>query len=136
MKASSPVPRTVDEYIAACPPRVRPILRKIRAAIRKAAPDAEETIKYGMPTYVQGGNLIHFAAFKNHIGLYPAPRAIDRFEARLATYERSKGALRLPLDDPPLGLIAAIVKFRVAETARKNATKKRLRARPRSGSNT
>ena len=126
MKASLPVPTTIDEYIAACPPEVRPILRKIRAAIRNAAPAAEEAIKYRMPTFVQGGNLIHFAAFKNHIGLYPAPRAIDRFERRLAKYERSKGAVRLPLDEPPpLGLIADIVKLRVAETARKKAVKKR-----------
>src|SRR4051812_24654896 len=101
----------MDEYIAAFPQDIRAILEKIRSAIRKAAPNAEEAIKYQMPTFVLDGNLVHFAAYKNHIGFYPTSRAIAKFQKELSAYEHSKGTIRFRLDKPiPLGLIARIVK--------------------------
>ena len=106
--------KDIDEYIAGFPAPVRKMLSTIRATIRKAAPQAVETISYQMPTFKLNGNLIHFAAYKNHIGLYPAPRAIEKFKKQLARYEGSKGAIQLPLDEPiPVDLISDIVKFRV-----------------------
>jgi uncharacterized protein YdhG (YjbR/CyaY superfamily) len=114
-------PKDIDDYIAGFPPDVQKILRKIRATIRKAAPKAEEAIKYQIPTFVQNGNLIHFAAYKNHIGLYPAPRGVAEFKDELAAYEGGKGTLRFPLDEPiPYDLISRIVKFRVMKD-RQNA---------------
>ncbi|MES2689714.1 MAG: DUF1801 domain-containing protein, partial [Bacteroidota bacterium] len=91
-------------------------LEQIRAAIQKAAPSATEAIKYGMPTFVLKGNLIHFAAYKNHIGIYPAPVAIEAFAKDFAPYKTSKGAVQLPIDKPmPLGLIAKVTRFRVKQ---------------------
>ena len=108
------VAKDIDEYIARFPDNVQKMLRKIRTTIRKAAPQAKEAISYQMPTFKLNGNLIHFAAYKNHIGLYPTPRAIEHFKKQLARYEGSKGAIRLPLDEPvPVDLISDIVKFRV-----------------------
>jgi len=107
-------PKTIDEYIASFPIDVQKILEEIRMTIRKAAPDAEEAIKYQIPTFILKGNLIHFAAYKKHIGLYPAPRGIEQFKTALFAYEAGKGTLRFPLDKPvPFGLISRIVKFRV-----------------------
>jgi uncharacterized protein YdhG (YjbR/CyaY superfamily) len=95
---------------------VREILRQIRATIAKAAPDAEEAIKYQVPTFVLNGNLVHFAAFKNHIGFYPTPSAIEAFDGELARYQRAKGSVQFPLHEPmPLELIGRIVEFRVEE---------------------
>ena len=89
--------------------------------IRKAAPAAEEAIGYRMPTFKLNGNLIHFAAYKNHIGLYPAPRAIEEFKEQLTRYEGGKGTIRLQLDEPiPYDLISRIVKFRVKENLQKS----------------
>lgn len=106
-------PKDIDEYIAGFPADVQKILRKIRATIHKAAPDAEEAIKYQIPTFVLNGNLIHFAAYKTHIGLYPAPRGVDEFKDEVAAYEGGKGTLRFPLDEPiPYALISRIVKYR------------------------
>lgn len=106
----------IDEYIAQFPPDVRRKLQQVRAAIRKAAPRAEEAIKYGIPTFVLNGNLVHFAAFKNHIGFYPAPSGIEKFRSELSRYESAKGSVQFPLAQPmPLPLIARIVKFRVKE---------------------
>ena len=114
MKAKQQQPATIDEYIADFPENVQPHLEKVRAAIRKAAPDAEEAIKYGMPTFVQQGNLIHFAAWNTHVGLYPGSKPIVNFKDELADYKTSKGAIQLPLDKPiPVGLITKIVKFNV-----------------------
>lgn len=126
MKASKKAPRDIDAYIAGFPDDVQEILEKIRATIRKAAPDAEEAITYQIPTFVLNGNLVHFAAFTKHIGFYPVPRGVEEFKKALSVYEGGKGTLRLPLDQPiPVALISKIVKFRVkknlerAEAARK-----------------
>jgi uncharacterized protein YdhG (YjbR/CyaY superfamily) len=115
---------TIDEYIADCPENVQPHLEKVRAAIRKAAPDALEAIKYGMPTFVQDGNLIHFAGWTNHVGLYPGSKPIEMFKDELAKYEISKGTVRFPLDKPiPLGLIGKITKYCVKRNAERAAAK-------------
>lgn len=114
MKTNSTIPKDIDEYIAGFPKDVQELLEKIRTTIRKAAPDAEEAIKYRMPTFTLKGNLVHFAAFKNHIGFYPAPRGIEAFKEELSAYEGAKGSARFPLDKPiPFDLIGKIVKFRV-----------------------
>lgn len=114
MKASSPAPRDIDEYIAGFPKDVQEILEKIRATIRKAAPDAQEAIKYQIPTFTLNGNLVHFAAFKKHIGLYPAPRALEEFKDELSGYKGAKGSVQFPLDQPiPFDLIGRIVEYRV-----------------------
>jgi uncharacterized protein YdhG (YjbR/CyaY superfamily) len=106
----------MDEYIGTFPRDVQKILNQIRMTIRKAAPEAEETIKYQIPTFTLNGNLIHFAAFKKHIGLYPAPRGSETFRDELSTYESGKGTVRFPLDKPiPFGLIGRMVKFRVKD---------------------
>ena len=112
MKAAS----TIDDYINEFPPDVQKLLRTLRDTIHKAAPKAVEAMKYGLPTFVWNGNLVHFGGFKSHIGFYPAPSGIRAFEKQLARYEKSKGAIRFPMDEPlPLSLIARIVKFRVKE---------------------
>src|SRR5262249_42052646 len=113
MKTGQTAPKNIDEYIAGFPPEVQEKLEKIRATIRKAAPKAEEAISYMMPTFKLHGNLVHFAAFKNHIGFYPAPRGIEAFREELSAYEGSKGTVRFSLDKPiPYALISKIVKFR------------------------
>jgi uncharacterized protein YdhG (YjbR/CyaY superfamily) len=104
----------IDEYIAAFPADIQKLLESIRGTIRKAAPKAEETIKYGMPTFILNGNLIHFAAYKNHIGIYPVPRGDDSFKKLLVRYEGDKSTMRIPLHEPlPLTLIGKIVKYNV-----------------------
>jgi len=116
MRTNQTAPRNIDEYIAGFPPDVQEILEKIRTTIRKAAPDAEETIKYQMPTFTLKGNLVYFAAFTKHIGFYPVPTGIEKFKKELAAYEQGKGSVQFPLDRPiPYGLISKIVKFRVKE---------------------
>ena len=110
MKAK--VAKNIDEYIADFPDNVQASMEKVRAAIKKAAPRAEEAIKYQIPTFVLNGNLIHFAGYKNHIGLYPGSRAIEEFEDELSGYKLSKGTVQFPLDKPmPVGLISKITKF-------------------------
>lgn len=117
---------TIDEYIAAFPPKERRLMRELRAAIRSAAPAAEEKISYHMPTFLLEGKLIYFAAFKNHIGVYAAGSAIRAFKKELSPYAGEKGTLRFPLDKPlPLPLIRKIVKFRVAENLKKAAARGR-----------
>lgn len=108
---------TIDEYIARFSPAVRKKLNDIRGAVKKTAPGAEEAMRYGIPTFRLGGrNLVHFAAFKNHIGFYPTSSGIRAFKKELAGYKCSKGAAQFPINDPlPLSVIRAIVKFRVAE---------------------
>ena len=116
--------KNIDEYIASFPPEVQAILEKIRLTIRKAAPGAEETIKYQMPTFTLHGNLVYFAAFKKHIGFYPIPTGIEKFKKELAPYKQGKGSVQFPLDQPiPYGLISKIVKFRVQENMAKTASK-------------
>jgi uncharacterized protein YdhG (YjbR/CyaY superfamily) len=121
-------PKDVDVYIADFPNNVREILEEIRRTIRKAAPAAEETIKYGMPTYVLEGNLVHFAAFKNHIGLFPPVKADAALKKKLAVYVGPKGNLKFPLDQPiPYALIGKIVKLRIKENRRRAEARKKKR---------
>jgi uncharacterized protein YdhG (YjbR/CyaY superfamily) len=104
--------KNIDEYIADFPDDVRAAMEKVRTTIKKAAPGAEETIKYAIPTFTLNGNLIHFAGYKNHIGLYPGSSAIEEFQEELSKYQTSKGTVQLPLDKPmPVGLINKITKF-------------------------
>lgn len=108
--------RSIDEYIATFPKDIQDKLEALRATIRAAAPEAEEKISYQMPTFFLKGNLVHFAAFKNHIGFYPAPRGIEEFKGELSMYKGAKGSVQFPLDQPlPLDLVSRIVRFRVAQ---------------------
>ncbi len=119
-------PATIDEYIKAFPRDIRARLEALRAAIHEAAPEAQEKISYAMPTFFLKGNLVHFAAFKSHIGLYPAPSGIVEFAKELAPYKSAKGSVRLPLDEePPLELVKKIVRFRAKENLAKAAGKKK-----------
>ena len=116
MRTEHPAPKNIDEYIAGFPQDVQEILEKIRMTIRKAAPDAEERISYQMPTFALKGNLVHFAAFKKHIGFYPGPTGIAKFKDELSAYSGSKGTVRFSFGDPiPFDLISRIVEFRVRE---------------------
>lgn len=125
-------PTSIEEYIASSPPEVRPILEQIRATVRKAAPQAEERISYRMPAFFQNGVLIYFAAFKNHIGLYPPVPGDDALMEETARYRGEKGNLRLPLDEPiPLDLIRRIVEFRLEERATAASSKKASPRKPR-----
>lgn len=124
MKTNPAAPQTIDQYIADFPEDIQKILQKIRATIRKAAPGAAEAIKYQMPTFVLDGNLVHFAAFKHHIGFYPVPTGIEKFKKELSIYRTAKGSAQFPLDQPiPYGLITKIVKFRVKENLARAAAK-------------
>ena len=107
---------TIDEYIATCPEHVQKILQELRAVIKAAAPEAVEKISYQMPTFALHGNLVHFAAHKNHIGFYPTPSGIEAFKEELAVYKGAKGSVQFPINQPlPWDLIGRIVRFRVAE---------------------
>ena len=107
-----------DEYIASFPADVQEKLRKIRATIHTTVPDAEEAIRYGIPTFrLQGTNLVHFAAFKDHLSFFPTASGVERFRRELAAFDLSKGTVRIPLDAPvPYDLIARIAQFRANET--------------------
>ncbi|MNE92324.1 hypothetical protein D3C80_1900350 [compost metagenome] len=110
----------MDEYIEQAAPEVRELLQEIRNVIHEAAPEATEKISYQMPTFDLYGNLVHFAAFKKHIGFYPAPRGIEAFKEELSVYKGAKGSVQFPLDQPmPYDLISRIVKFRAAENIEK-----------------
>jgi uncharacterized protein YdhG (YjbR/CyaY superfamily) len=110
--------KNIDEYICDYPDNVQEILQKIRNLISKEIPGGEEAIKYGIPTFrLNGKNMVHFGGYKNHIGFYPAPRAIEKFKDELAKYEGGKGTVQFPLDKPiPYDLIKRIVQFRVTES--------------------
>jgi uncharacterized protein YdhG (YjbR/CyaY superfamily) len=111
---------SIDEYIAGFPTHVQVILEKIRETIRQAAPAAQESINYAIPTFTLHGNLVHFAAFDRHIGFYPTPTGIEHFKNELSTYQMAKGSVQFPLDGPiPYDLISEIVKFRVQENLHK-----------------
>ena len=126
MKTEQSSPTTIDDYIAGFPPDVQEILEKLRATIRKAAPEAEEAIKYRLPTFVLNGNLVHFGAFKKHIGFYATPTGNEKFRKELSAYEGAKGSVQFPLGKPiPYGLISKMVKFRVKENLERTGTKRK-----------
>lgn len=127
MDSRRPAPRNIDEYLAGYPEDIREILQKIRAVIHAAAPQAQETISYQIPTFTLKGNLVHFAAFKNHISFFPASSGVEKFKSELAGYKTSKGTIQFPLGQPiPYDLIRRIVLFRVEENlARAEAKKKK-----------
>lgn len=117
---------TIDEYIAGFPVGVQKILQEVREVIKQAAPEAEETISYGIPTFKLQGNLVHFGGYKSHIGFYPAPRGLEKFKEELSAYEGSKGTVKFPLDKPiPYDLIRKIVAFRVQDNLASAKAKKK-----------
>lgn len=114
----------ISTYIAEFPKEIQVILQQIRQTIQQAAPEAKEAIKYGMPTFVLNGNLVHFAAYKNHIGFYPAPSGIDAFIAELEVFRTGKGTIQFQIDKSiPFDLIAKVVKFRIQENLNKKKRK-------------
>ena len=124
--------RTIDEYIAAFPEDTQALLQAVRATIHAAAPDAVERISYNMPAFAQEGNLVYFAALKNHIGLYPTSSGIAAFQQEISAYESSKGAVKFPEDQPmPLDLITKIVQYRVTENLNRAAAKSQKKAQRR-----
>ena len=112
---------TIDDYILSFPKATQIILKKIRKAIKEEAPEATEAISYGMPTFKLNGNLVHFAAYKHHIGFYPTPSGVEAFKKDLEKFKTSKGAIQFPIDKPmPLDLFKKIVKYRVKEMLKKS----------------
>lgn len=127
---------TIDEYIATFPASTALLLEKMRIIIGKAAPKAKESINYGIPTYKQEGNLVHFGGFKNHIGFYPAPSGIEDFKKELSIYLGAKGSVRFPLDKPlPASLITKIVRFRVKQNEEKASLMKGIKITSKSSGN-
>ncbi|MBE9466302.1 DUF1801 domain-containing protein [Dyadobacter subterraneus] len=123
----------VDSYIAAFPKEIQKLLEEMRQTIRKVAPDAEEKIGYGIPTFTLNGNLVHYAAFKNHIGFYPAPRGLEAFKKELSGYKGAKGSVQFPFDKPlPLDLVAKITKYRIEQNLAKadSKSKKKTPVKP------
>ena len=120
----------IDEYIESFAGNIQKLLKQMRATIHKAAPEADETMSYGIPTFKLNGNLVHFAAFKNHIGFYPAPSGIEAFKKEVAPYEAGKGSLQFPLEKPlPLQLVTKIVKYRIQENMQKSRSKRKAMAK-------
>ena len=118
--------QTIEQYIAGFSPDIQSLLEELRSVIREEAPEAEETISYQLPTFKLHGNLIHFGAFKNHIGLYPTPSGMEQFREALSAYENAKGSVKFPLNQPlPWDLIREIVRFRVNENLEKARSKAR-----------
>jgi uncharacterized protein YdhG (YjbR/CyaY superfamily) len=132
MTGKQPLPKDIDAYITGFPQDIQEILEKIRAIIHKAAPEAEEAIKYAIPTFtLDGNNLVHFAAFQHHIGFYPTPSGTEKFKEALSAYAGAKGSVRFPFAQPiPYELVNQITKFRVAEVQQKlkNKSKKKKAA--------
>jgi uncharacterized protein YdhG (YjbR/CyaY superfamily) len=117
---------SIDEYLVLFPEEIQKKLAAIRATIKAAAPDATEKISYQMPTFYLKGNLVHFAAFKNHIGFYPTSSGTEAFKDELSNYDGSKGTVRFPLDKPiPMDLITKIVAFRVKENLERAKAKEK-----------
>jgi uncharacterized protein YdhG (YjbR/CyaY superfamily) len=117
---------TIDAYIAECPPEQQQILQQVRKTIQSAAPEATEAMSYGMPTFKLAGNLVHFAAWKTHLGFYPTPSALQQFSKEISGYTSSKGAVQFPFDQPmPLDLITKMTRFRVQENLAKQQAKKK-----------
>lgn len=120
MNETKPLFSTIDDYIASFPPAIQQKLIEIRRVIREAAPEASEKIAYQMPTFYLNGNLVHFAAFKNHIGFYPTPSGLEAFKDEIEKYPNSKGAVQFPYDQPiPFNLVRRIVEFRKEENLQK-----------------
>jgi uncharacterized protein YdhG (YjbR/CyaY superfamily) len=118
--------QSIDAYIRRHPKKVQTILRKILVTVKQAAPDAEETISYRIPTFKMGGNLVHFAAFSGHVSFFPTSSGVEKFNKELAKYKTSKGTIRFPVDGPiPYRLISKITKFRVREVTREIKDRKR-----------
>ena len=116
--------KSMDEYIDTFPERVQRILNEVRQTIKDVAPEAEETINYGIPTFTLHGNLVHFAAFENHIGFYPTPSGMEAFKRELSSYKGAKGSVQFPIDQPlPLPLIRKIAEFRVRENLERKQKK-------------
>jgi uncharacterized protein YdhG (YjbR/CyaY superfamily) len=116
--------KTIDEYISNCPEEIQKKLKEMRSTIKAAAPNATEKISYQIPTFYLNGNLVHFAALKNHIGFYPTPSGVQAFIKETAKYASTKGAIQFPLDEPlPLKLVSKIVKFRVKENLKRSRMK-------------
>lgn len=131
MKTKTALAPEVDAYIAAFPKDTQLRLKKIRAVIRKAAPEAEEGIGYGMPAYTFHGPLVYFAGYDRHIGFYPGAALITHFGKEISAYKSAKGSVQFPLDKPfPLDLVARIVAFRVKENGLK-ADKSKSKAKPK-----
>lgn len=116
---------TINEYIAGFPEEVQVILKQVRNTIKEAAPEAEECISWGMPTFKQNGNVVHFAGHKHHVGFYPGDSGVAVFKSELSDYKTSKGAVQFPFNKPmPFELIAKITKYRVKENQEIAAAKK------------
>ena len=126
MSPKHTAPKNIDEYIAGFPKDIQENLEKIRMTIRNAAPKAEEKISYQIPTFSLKGNLVHFAAFKNHISFFPTSSGIEKFKNELSAYKGAKGTVQFPLDKPiPFDLISKIVRFRVLENIERAETKRK-----------
>ena len=125
MKTDPTTPKSIDDYIAGFPPQVRVILDRLRATIRRTAPGAEEAIKYRLPTFVLSGNLVHFGAFKKHIGFYATRTGNKQFREELSVYEGANGSVKFPLNKPiPYSLVSKMVKFRVEENLERAGAKR------------
>jgi uncharacterized protein YdhG (YjbR/CyaY superfamily) len=119
MEGNKIISKSIDEYIAQFSPEVQEILKTLRKVIKEAAPETTEKISWQMPTFVLYRNLVHFAAYKNHIGFYPGSSGIDAFKHELSEYKGAKGSVQFPIEKPlPYELISKIVKFRVAENTK------------------
>ena len=126
MRTEQTAPQNIDEYIAGFPPDVQSLLEKTRTTIKNAAPDAEEAIKYQLPTFTLHGNLVHFGAFQKHLGFYPGASGIAEFKAELSGYRGAKGSVQFPFDQPiPFDLISEITRFRVQENLDKAKAKRK-----------
>jgi uncharacterized protein YdhG (YjbR/CyaY superfamily) len=130
MDATSTQFKTVDDYLRAQPATIRTRLQELRKAIKNSAPEANEVISYNMPAYKLHGPLVYFAAYKEHIGFYPTPSAINAFQKEITKYEQSKGTVRFPIDKPiPSALVSKMVKFRVRENQEKASLKLKLKSK-------
>lgn len=126
MEKNASAASSVEAYIVQFPAEIQEILQTMRAVIREEAPEAQEKISYQMPTFYLHGNLVHFGAFKHHIGFYPAPSGIEAFQERLSAYKGAKGSIQFPLDKPiPYDLVRDIVRYRLEENTRLAVEKKR-----------
>lgn len=124
MVISKKTPKNIDDYVGRFPEEVQKRLQTMRSAIQRAAANATETISYGIPAFELNGKLVWFAAFKNHIGLYPRKTAMVAFKKELSRYKTAKGSVQFPLDEPlPVGLVSRMVKFRVKENLAVNKEK-------------